>query len=42
VDARFAGEFEKLVLTALLAPPWTGDLDPAVAEAAVGLGSGRI
>jgi WS/DGAT/MGAT family acyltransferase len=42
VVARFAGEFEKLVLTALLAPPWTGDLDPAVAEAAVGLGSGRI
>ncbi len=47
VVARFAGEFEKLVLTTLLAPPWTGDLDPAVAEEAVGLvglglGSGRI
>ena len=44
VVARFAGEFEKLVLTTLLVPPWTGDLDPAVAEeaVAVGLGSGRI
>jgi hypothetical protein len=46
VVARFAGEFEKLVLTTLLAPRWTGDLDPAVAEEAVGLaaglGSGRI
>jgi diacylglycerol O-acyltransferase / wax synthase len=31
----FAPEFEKLVLTALLAPPWHGDLDPAVAADAV-------
>ena len=33
---RFAPEFEKLVLTTLMAPwPRTGDLDPADAEAAV-------
>jgi WS/DGAT/MGAT family acyltransferase len=35
VIARFVPEFEKLVLTALLAPPWHGDLDPALAEQAV-------
>ena len=34
VIARFAPEFEKLVLTALLAPPWQGDLDPALAARA--------
>ena len=34
VIARFAPEFETLVLTTLLAPPWTGDLDPAVAARA--------
>jgi WS/DGAT/MGAT family acyltransferase len=42
VVARFGGEFEQLVFTALLAPPWTGDLDPAVAEAVATSGSGRI
>ena len=36
VIARFAPEFEKLVLTTLLAPwPWSGDLDPALAVMAV-------
>ncbi len=36
ISARFASEFEKLVLTTLMAPwPRTGDLDPADAEAAV-------
>jgi WS/DGAT/MGAT family acyltransferase len=34
---RFAPEFEKLVLTTLLAPPWHGDLDPALAENGVRL-----
>jgi WS/DGAT/MGAT family acyltransferase len=38
VIARFAPEFEKLLLTALLAPPWDGDLDPALAEQAVATG----
>lgn len=39
VIARFEPEFEKLVLTTLLAPwPWKGDLDPAVAARAVKLG----
>ena len=39
VIARFAPEFEKLVLTTLLAPwPWHGDLDPAVAARAAGAG----
>jgi hypothetical protein len=39
VVARFGPEFEKLVLTTLLAPwPRPGDLDPAVAAAAVGAG----
>jgi diacylglycerol O-acyltransferase len=37
VIAHFAPEFEKLVLTTLLAPwPREGDLDPAVAASAVG------
>jgi WS/DGAT/MGAT family acyltransferase len=35
VIAGFAPEFEKLVLTSLLAPPWSGDLDPQAAERAV-------
>ena len=35
VIARFAPEFEKLVLTALLSPPWHGDLDPAIAARAI-------
>jgi WS/DGAT/MGAT family acyltransferase len=35
VIAGFAPEFEKLVLTALLAPPWSGDLDPQIALQAV-------
>jgi diacylglycerol O-acyltransferase / wax synthase len=35
VIARFAPEFEKLVLTALLALPWHGDLDPALAAQAI-------
>jgi WS/DGAT/MGAT family acyltransferase len=35
IIARFAPEFEKLLLTALLSPPWEGDLDPAVAAQAV-------
>ena len=36
VVERFAGEFEKLVLTALLSPwPAEGDLDPEVAARAV-------
>ncbi len=35
VIARFAPEFEKLVLTALLAPPWHGDLDAQAAAQAV-------
>jgi diacylglycerol O-acyltransferase len=36
ISERFAAEFEKLVLTTLMAPwPRTGDLDPADAEAAV-------
>ncbi|MFO1304300.1 MAG: wax ester/triacylglycerol synthase family O-acyltransferase [Burkholderiales bacterium] len=36
IAARFAGEFEKLVLTTLMAPwPRDGDLDPLEAEAAV-------
>ena len=38
VIARFKPEFEKLVLTALLSPwPEEGDLDPQVAERAVGV-----
>ena len=37
VIARFAPEFEKLVLTTVMAPwPWEGDLDPAVATAVAG------
>jgi diacylglycerol O-acyltransferase len=37
VIARFEPEFEKLVLTTLMAPwPWEGDLDPAVAAAVAG------
>jgi diacylglycerol O-acyltransferase len=39
VIVRFAPEFEKLVLTALLAPPWHGDLDPELAENGVRLHS---
>jgi WS/DGAT/MGAT family acyltransferase len=35
IIARFAPEFEKLLLTALLSPPWEGDLDPNVARQAV-------
>jgi len=35
VIARFAPEFEKLVLIALLAPPWHGDLDAQAAAQAV-------
>ena len=35
VIRRVRPEFEKLVLTALLAPPWTGELDPDVAARAV-------
>ena len=36
--ARFVPEFDKLVLTTLMAPgPWDGDLDPAVALRAVTL-----
>ena len=36
ISARFGDEFEKLVLTTLMSPwPRDGDLDPAVAEAAV-------
>ena len=36
VIARFSAEFEKLVLTTLMAPwPRKGDLDPDEAEAAV-------
>jgi len=39
VIARFQPEFEKLVLTTLLAPwPWCGQLDPALAAVAVGAG----
>jgi diacylglycerol O-acyltransferase len=39
VIAQFGTEFEKLLLTTLLAPwPRPGDLDPAVAAAAVGAG----
>jgi WS/DGAT/MGAT family acyltransferase len=37
VIRRFRPEFDKLVLTALMAPPWTGDLDPAVAARAAGV-----
>jgi WS/DGAT/MGAT family acyltransferase len=37
ISDRFASEFEKLVLTTLMAPwPRDGDLDPAVAQTAVG------
>ena len=35
VIERFAPEFEKLVLTTLLVPPWHGDLDPALAARAI-------
>jgi len=36
ISARFGDEFEKIVLATLLSPwPRDGDLDPAVAEAAV-------
>jgi hypothetical protein len=36
IASRFASEFEKLVLTTLMAPwPRNGDLDPQEAEAAV-------
>jgi hypothetical protein len=36
ISERFAAEFEKLVLTTLMAPwPRNGDLDPREAEAAV-------
>jgi WS/DGAT/MGAT family acyltransferase len=39
VIARFAPEFETLVLTTLMAPwPWDGDLDPALAEKAAAAG----
>jgi len=39
VIARFQPEFEKLVLTTLLAPwPWRGRLDPELAARAVGAG----
>lgn len=37
VIQRFAPEFEKLTLTALLAPDWEGDLDPGVAARACGI-----
>jgi diacylglycerol O-acyltransferase / wax synthase len=37
VIRRFRPEFEKLVLTALMAPSWTGDLDPDVAARAAGV-----
>jgi WS/DGAT/MGAT family acyltransferase len=37
VIRRFEPEFEKLVLTALLSPPWEGDLDAEVAALAVGV-----
>lgn len=38
IVAGFAKEFEALVLTTLLAPwPWEGELEPAMATAAVGL-----
>jgi hypothetical protein len=35
IAARFVQEFEALLLTTLLAPWESGDLDPAVAEKAV-------
>jgi WS/DGAT/MGAT family acyltransferase len=35
IIGRFGSEFEKLVLTTLLAPPWHGDLDPKIAARAV-------
>jgi len=35
IVARFCGEFERLLLTTLLVPWEPGDLDPALAEAAV-------
>jgi diacylglycerol O-acyltransferase / wax synthase len=36
ISARFADEFEKLVLATLMSPwPSDGDLDPAVAEQAI-------
>jgi diacylglycerol O-acyltransferase len=38
VIAGFAPEFEKLVWTSLLAPPWTGDLDPHLAQQYVAAG----
>jgi hypothetical protein len=38
VIARFQPEFEKLVLTTLMAPwPWRGPLDPGVAARSVGV-----
>ena len=38
IVARFGDEFEKLLLTTLLSPwPADGELDPALAERAVGL-----
>ncbi|MBK8690453.1 MAG: wax ester/triacylglycerol synthase family O-acyltransferase [Betaproteobacteria bacterium] len=40
VIRRFAPEFEKLMLTALLAPDWEGDLDPEVAARAAGVAGG--
>jgi len=37
IIADFASEFEKLVLTTLMAPwPWEGDLDPALAASVLG------
>jgi hypothetical protein len=36
VIEHFAPEFEKLVLTTLLASPWRGELDPVAAAQAVG------
>jgi hypothetical protein len=35
VIRRVRPEFEKLTLTALMAPDWTGELDPEVAGRAV-------
>ena len=40
VIAHFAPEFEKLVLTTLMAPwPWVGDLDPELAAMVVDPGA---
>jgi len=43
VSGRFAAEFEKLLLATLMSPwPREGDLDPAVAEKAIGIRPDRI